>query len=352
LSLFPLISLAVLASPPQVWVEREAYIMGTTLRIAVAAPNRPQGIRAIEDAFEAVRRVDDLLSTWREDTEIARLNQAPVGHPVPLSPALYTRLSNAASWARLTGGAFDPAVGSLVDAWDLRGHGRIPSEPALARARDAAGMGHFVFNDSTHSISRSDSASWLDTGGFGKGVALDEARRALLRGDVTAASLNFGGQVLVIGGDSIGADWKVPVAHPARRAEPAAWLRLRDRSASTSSQSERFVAVGGRRLGHILDPRTGRPVAAWGSVTVVAEDPAVADAVATALLVLGPDAGVKWAESREDLGVLFLIERAGQVRPRWNRALEPYLVSDSKLHKEIECRGRYSALRGWLASAR
>jgi FAD:protein FMN transferase len=146
---------------------------------------------------------------------------------------------------------------------------------------------------------------------------------------VTAGSLNFGGQVLVIGPDPSGADWTVPVAHPARRSEPAAWLHLRDRSASTSSQSERFVAVGGKRLGHIVDPRTGQPVRAWGSVTVVAADPTAADAVSTALLVLGPEAGARWAESRVDMGVLFLIERDGRVAQQWNRALVPYLVMDS-----------------------
>jgi thiamine biosynthesis lipoprotein len=322
-------SLLLLAPPVQHWVEREAYVMGTTLTITVAAPSRREGIRAIEEAFEAVRRVDDLLSTWRDDSEIARLNQAPVGQPVLLSAVLYTLLRDAARWARLTDGTFDPAIGSLIDAWDLRGRGRIPSREILARARDASGIGHFVFADSAHTVSRTDSASWLDSGGFGKGVALGVARQALLRRQVSAASLNFGGQVLVIGRDRRGGDWTVPVAHPARRAKPAAWLHLRDRSASTSSQSERFVTVAGKRLGHILDPRTGQPVPAWGSVTVVAEDPAAADAVSTALLVLGPEAGGRWAESREDMGVLFLIEHDGRVVPRWNRALVPYLVMDS-----------------------
>jgi FAD:protein FMN transferase len=307
--------------------------MGTTLRIAVAAPSRGDGIRAIEEAFEAVRRLDGLLSTWRDDSEIARLNHASVGHPIRLSPLLYTLLRDAAGWTTLTDGAFDPAIGSLIDAWDLRGEGRIPSRGTLARARAAAGIGHFVFAESTHTVSRTDSASWLDTGGFGKGVALGEARLALLRCQVTAASLNFGGQVLVIGRDRSGGDWTVPVAHPARRTEPAAWLHLRDRSASTSSQSERFVTIGGKRLGHILDPRTGKPVPPWGSVTVVAEDPAAADAVSTALLVLGPEAGAKWAEGREDMGVLFLIERDGRVVPRWNRALVPYLAMDSTLSR-------------------
>ena len=302
--------------------------MGTTLRIAVGAQSRPEGIHAIEEAFAAVRGLDALLSTWRDDSELARVNRAPLGRPVLLSPVLYRLLRDVAGWVVLTHGAFDPTIGPLIDAWDLRGHGRAPTCPALARARRAVGMNHFVFSDSS-AITRTDSASWLDSGGFGKGVALGAARLALLRRQVTSARLNFGGQVLVIGRDRSGKDWAVPVAHPSHRLEPAAWLRLRDRSASTSSQSERFVTVQGRRIGHILDPRTGQPVPAWGSVTVVAEDPAVADAVSTALLVLGPEAGARWAESRPDLGVLFLLDDNGRVKPRWNHALEQYLVMDS-----------------------
>jgi thiamine biosynthesis lipoprotein len=302
--------------------------MGTTLSITVGAQSRPEGIQAIEEAFAAVRGIDALLSTWRDDSELARVNRAPVGRPVLLSPVLYRLLRDVAGWVGLTQGAFDPTIGPLIDAWDLRGQGRVPTSAALARARRGVGMDHFVFSDSS-AITRTDSASWLDSGGFGKGVALGAARAALLRRQVTSGRLNFGGQILVIGSDKSGKDWSVPVAHPSHRLEPAAWLRLRDRSASTSAQSERFVTVGGRRVGHILDPRTGQPVSAWGSVTVVAEDPAVADAVSTALLVLGPEAGARWAESRQDMGVLFLMEGKGQVEPRWNHALEQYLVMDS-----------------------
>ncbi|NIR42426.1 MAG: FAD:protein FMN transferase, partial [Gemmatimonadetes bacterium] len=89
-----------------------------------------------------------------------------------------------------------------------------------------------------------------------------------------------------------------------RRDLPAAKLRLADVSASTSGASERFVEVDGQRLGHVLDPRSGRPVAAWGSATAVAADPMVADLVSTAVFVLGPEAGLRWAESFDDIGVL------------------------------------------------
>src|SRR5688572_29597641 len=113
-------------SGPALTVERESYLMGTTLRIAVASEDRASGIAAIESAFGAVRRVDDLLSTWRDDSEIARLNRAPANAPVALSAELYALLREAVHWSRETGGAFDPAVGALVDAWDLREAGRIP----------------------------------------------------------------------------------------------------------------------------------------------------------------------------------------------------------------------------------
>ena len=307
--------------------------MGTTLRISAGATSRAASISAIHEAFGAVQQLDGVLSTWREDSEIARLNRARAGTDVPLSPLLYTLLQDAARWSCLTGGAFDPSVGALIDAWDLRGAGRIPNETRLNQARAAVGMRQFVFVDGPRTVRRGHSAAWLDTGGFGKGVALAHARDALLRNGVRSASLNFGGQVLVIGNGPSSDDWTVPVAHPDHREKPAAWLRFHDRSASTSSQSERFVTANGRRLGHVLDPRSGYPVEAWGSVTVIAEDPTVADAVSTALLVLGPEDGMTWAQGREDVAVLFLISRGGRLERRWNSALEQFLVVDSTLSK-------------------
>ncbi len=298
--------------------------MGTTLQVAVAAQRR-EGIVAIEEVFAAVRRLEGMLSTWRDDSEIARLNHAPAGRPVPLSAELVGLLGEAAAWSRATDGAFDPAIGPLVDAWDLRGVGRIPSTGERARALAASGLRRFELDSSGSRASRRDPGAWLDTGGFGKGAALRQAARLLALRGIHAARLNFGGQVLALGEEQPGAGWVVPVAHPSHRDEPAFRLRIRDRSVSTSSQSERAVVAGGRRLGHVLDPRSGEPVPAWGSVTVVAEDPVAADILSTALLVLGPDGARRWAAGRPDIAVLVLVEREGRVVARWNRALESYL---------------------------
>ena len=215
-----------------------------------------------------------------------------------------------------------------MDAWDLRGEGRRPSAAQLERARRSSGVARFELNAATGSAARRDSAAWLDTGGFGKGAALREAGRLLAARGIRAAMLNFGGQVLALGGDERGHPWRVPVAHPALRHRPAASLAVRGRSVSTTSQSERAVTVGGRRVGHVLDPRSGEPVPAWGSVTVVAEDPVTADILSTALLVMGADEALRWAERRSDVGVLVLEEQGGRVRPRWNDGLEQYLADN------------------------
>lgn len=301
--------------------------MGTVLRAEVTAPDRAAALGAIQAAFDSVSAVDRVLSTWRDDSDIARLNHAAPGDTVALSPALGRLLDEASRWSRRTDGAFDPAVGSLVDAWDLRGRGRLPVPEALAAARRTAGLGQFWFGRDDRSAFRRSAGAWLDTGGFGKGVALRAAVAALRSAGITAGAINFGGQVAVLGGGPDGSGWPVPVADPARRSVPAALLRVRDASVSTSGQSERFVVIGKHRFGHILDPRTGRPAPAWGSVTVVADDPAVADILSTALFVLGPDAGLTWAERQGDVAALFLIRGADGLELRATRALRALLVT-------------------------
>ncbi len=310
-----------------VWVERAVYVMGTELHARIAAPDRAQGAHAIEAAFNAVRAVDDLLSTWRSGTPLAQLNAGPPGTPVALPPALANLLADVDRWQQATDGAFDPAIGALVDAWDLRGRGRRPSASALAGALAASGLHRFTLDARHRTGRRPNAAWWIDSGGFGKGVALREAWAVLRRQGVQDAMLNFGGQVLALGEPDAGAaGWEVPVAHPARRGQAAARLILRDRSAATSAQSERFVDVEGERFGHILDPRHGMPVPAWGSVTVVAAEPLEADILSTALFVMGPDQGLRWLDAHPGVAALFLVLRDGETEARWSPAMEPYLV--------------------------
>lgn len=307
-------------------VERRQSLMGTLLRARVAADRRETAVAASEAVFSAVRAEEALLSTWEDGTALSRLNRAPVGRAVRVPGRLLALLEEAWTWSARLEGAFDPAVGALVEAWDLRGEGRRPAPGRLRRARAASGRSCFELRPAAGEAVRRCEGAWIDAGGFGKGSALRRARRALEGSGAAGALLDFGGQLLALGAPPGGDAWSVTVAHPERRGEPVLRLRVAGRSVATTGTSERGVAVDGRRMGHVLDPRTGRPAPAWGSVTVVARDPMEADLLSTALYVLGPTPGLARARGLEDVGVLFLeLSEDGRLRPSWNRAMEAYL---------------------------
>ncbi len=311
-------------APVSGWLEREAYLMGTTLRINARAGAGLEAALAVEAAFAEVRRLERLLSSWRPDSEIGRLNNAPSGEVLHLDAELLALLSVARRQTAETGGAFDPAIGALIEAWGLRGEGRAPSAIELADARGSAGWEHFSLNAEAGTAARLDESAWIDTGAFGKGAALVEAERELRKAGIGDALLDFGGQLTAMGGAPGERAWAVSVAHPARRDEPFTELRLRDRSAATTAQSERWVEVAGRRIGHVLDPRTGQPVPPWGSVTVVSEDALAADVLSTALFVMGPEEGVRWARERDQFGALFLIGDESKIEVRQIAAMEEF----------------------------
>ena len=321
-------------SDRSVWVEREAHLMGTRLRLRVEARSRSAGLRASESALESMRRIESLLSTWRPDSELSRINRSPVGVSAPLSPRLGDVLHEVLTWSRETNGAFELASGALVDVWALRSDGRAPSDEEVKDALAATGSPPFTLSADGTAATRHHRSAWVDAGGFGKGLALRTARGVLREVGIENAILDFGGQIVTLGRDrrklrqAAGKDsergWRISVACPDDRFRAATTLRVGAGSISTSGGSQRFVVQDGEVLSHVVDPRTGRPVPPWGSVTVVADDPLVADVVSTALFVMGPVEGMEWARDRSDVGVLFLPNDGAPAR--WNAALEPLLL--------------------------
>jgi thiamine biosynthesis lipoprotein len=293
--------------------ERRLTLMGTELTVAVTAGTRPAALAASERAVRALEAAEARLSTWRDDSELARLHAAPAGRPVELSPALAAELAAARGCWRATGGAFDPTVGALVAAWGIRDGGRVPGRAALRRARAATGMDALELAGAVAVRRRSGLA--LDSGGVGKGAGLDRALAALAGdpgdpGDPDGRApvggwLDLGGQVAVTGA---GGPWRLTVADPARRDRPAVALTVDRGSVATTGTSER-----GR---HVLDPRRGRPVERDGSVTVWAGEALTADCLSTALFVMGADRALAWAAARPGVEALWLEHRGGRLVAR------------------------------------
>lgn len=300
-------------------VERRLALMGTGLELWVEAADRATALAASEGAVRALEAAEARLSTWRTDSELAALNRAPAGRFHPLSPALRADLAAALDWCAATGGAFDPLCGSLVRAWDLRGGGRQPSAGELEQARALADPALLVL--SADGACRRQAGATVEEGGFGKGRGLDEALAALRAAGAARATLDLGGQQSFLGPGP----FRVEVADPRERARPAVILELDGGSFATSGNSERGLVIGGRRLGHLLDPRTGTPAPDFGSLGVWAPDATAADCLSTGLYVLGPDAALAWAEEHPGIEVLILETLPAGLRVRASSGLRDRL---------------------------
>ncbi|MEK7329528.1 MAG: FAD:protein FMN transferase [Candidatus Eisenbacteria bacterium] len=292
-------------------VERVRYLMGTLCTASASADDTVQAGAALAAALDEIARLERVMSSWREDSELSLFNRAAGGGPVACSPDLAAVLDSALVLARLTDGAFDPTVEPLVSAWDLRGDGRLPGPAALAAARDLVGWPGLALDPNARTAHLARAGMGVDLGGIGKGFALDRAAATLARRGVTRALINLGGELLVLGGGE-----SVTVAHPAHRLSPVVEIPVADAAVSTSGQSERGFTAGGVRYGHILDPRTGRPAPTAASVTVVCRSATRADALSTALLVMGRERAAAFARAHADAGVLWL-EPAGRGVRAW-----------------------------------
>jgi thiamine biosynthesis lipoprotein len=315
--------LSVLASTSGA-VDRRLTIMGTSLDIHVEAADREHALLASERAVESLEAAEARLSTWRDDTELARLNAAPAGQPVALSPALARDLAAARRCWEETYGAFDPSVGRLVQAWGLRQGGPPGGHPdpaELAEARATVGFDGLRLQADT--ATRERAGLVLEEGGFGKGAGLAEAL-ATLSADpsVRRAVLDLGGQVAVLGR---GGRETVRIADPRRRDRPVVALTVDGGSVSTSGNSERGITVDGQRLGHILDPRTGKPAPDFGSLTVWTADPLRADCLSTGLYIRGPQDALAWAVRMPDVQVIVLKPEGDRLKAMATRGLKDRL---------------------------
>jgi thiamine biosynthesis lipoprotein len=305
-----LLLVGVMAGPtsPVQLADREVYLMGTRARLAVYASSRERGLATLERALAVLERTESELSTWRDSSDTSALNGQPVGTPWSANPGLCRMFADVWKWYRATGGAFDPGIGRLLAAWDVHGQGVVPNQPAAASARALSGLSLFSFDQRRCTVTRLQDAS-MDVGAFGKGEALDRVE-ATLSGEPWM--IDLGGQVSV-GGAAPPDEWRIAIAHPIHRDRAVLQLSLTTGSLSTSGGSERDLVVNGTRVSHIFDPRTGQPSLFTGSVIVWHRSGLAADALSTALFVMGPEDGRRWAEAN-GIAALYLIPDGADVR--------------------------------------
>lgn len=287
--------------------------MGTRWSVTLDAGDTLDLATLRQDLAAAVEQVDEQMSPWKPDSDLMRLNRAPVGEWVPLPQEILEVLDGALDVQRLSGGAFDPCAGALVDAWGFGAVRDAPDAQAIRAARQSAlsTTRDSLELDRPPGRARKHSPLTLDLCGIAKGYAVDRMVHVLQRHGVLHALAALDGELRAVGGQADGTPWAVALERPetGRRAVHGV-LELEDLAVATSGDYRRYLDVGGARLAHTMDVRRGAPVNnAIASVTVLARTCMLADAWATALLVAGLDEGLAMAQ-RMGMEVLFLVRRA------------------------------------------
>ncbi len=294
--------------------------MACEWEVQVAADRDDNSMEYIFSALDLVESLEDQMSVYRAESEVMRINELAAHGPVPVEPRLFNVFQMATRICRETGRALDITSGPLSAAWGFsRRQGRVPSEAEISAALALVDTNEIVLDKATETIFFRRHGLSVNLNSIGKGYALDRMAEMLADGNVDDYLLHGGKSSVLARGDQPGlpgCGWTIGVRHPLRPAERLAEFCLRDQCLSTSGSGTQFFLRRGRRYGHILDPRTGRPAEGMFSTTVIAPTAAEAEALSTAFYVMGPEKVGAYCATRPELAAILVCptEREGDVQ--------------------------------------
>lgn len=294
------------------------YVMGTVLEIKLVVDDAERGRRILAELFELAERLDGLLSVYDPDSEVSRLNRAAGAGRLAVDPEVVRVLSLSKHYWRLTGGSFDVTVGPLVELWTMAARrNAAPTPEELAAARAFVGSDRVLLHqDGTAELAQP--GVEVNLGGVAKGYALDRMLPVIEEHGVARALLNFGlSSVWALGRPADAPAWRLLAEGPGQ--SYLGFLNLEGRALSVSGSLGQWVEIGGRRYGHVFDPRTGRALSQRRQALVVAPDATLAEALSKALLVLGERDGLALVHEQPGCAALLVDADGGVWRtPDWD----------------------------------
>ncbi len=294
-------------------LEESLDAMGSTYTVALYGYEGEQMEAAVEAAFNEVRRLDQVLSNYRPESELSQVNRFASQRPVKVTPELFDLLSKCIEYSRESEGTFDITVGPLMKVWGFyKGTGRLPKKEEVARALEKVGYGKIVLDPSARTVRFTQPGVELDPGGIGKGYAVDRMVDVLKGNGITSALITAGGSSIYGLGapKNEGPGWEVKIRDPKNARKTVATVFLKNESMSTSGSYEKFFEAEGRIYSHIMDPRTGYPAPGMLSVSVVSPATLDSEAWTKPYFILGRD----WAAGHKpkDFRVFVCEDKAEQ----------------------------------------
>jgi len=303
----------------------------------VLAPDNQQLSALSEQVHSALLHVDQRMSTWRADSELSVFNRSPYKDWQKLSPDTIQVVENSMQVSRLTEGAFDASVGSLVDLWGFGANSNRtdaafsfskPSDHAVVHCLRNVSFDAIEIDSSRNAIRKAIPEMKLDLSGIAKGFAVDSVAESLNAHGINHYLVEVGGELRSSGQRSNNQDWRVAIEKPKTTSRDVLRvINLRNKAIATSGDYRNFHINAGQRYSHSIDPRDGRPVNhGLASVTVIAETAMLADAFSTALVIMGPDDAQTFAEQHQIAAHFVLKSPSGQLDEQFSPTFHGYLA--------------------------
>lgn len=273
--------------------DRTIKLMGSRFDISVTANTKEKGNEYIDLAIAEIKRIENIISSWNENSETSKINQNAGIIPIKVSEELFDLINRSIQISKITEGAFDISYASMDKIWKFDGSiTKVPSAEAIKKSVEKVGYDNIILDYNNQTVFLKVKGMKIGFGAIGKGYAADKAKKLLQNQGVKAGLINASGDLNCWGKQPDGVSWKVGITNPLNKNKIYSWFDIDNQAVVTSGNYEKFIQFNGKRYSHIINPKTGYPANGIVSATVFAQKAELADALATSIFVMGTSVGI------------------------------------------------------------
>lgn len=299
-------------------------LMGSRFDLSVVAPNETEANSYINLAIEEITRIEKLISEWDTKSQTSAINRNAGIKPVKVDKELFELIKRSIQISKLTQGAFDISFASIDKVWKYDGSmQKLPTEAAIQKSVEKIGYQNIELNEAQQTVFLKLAGMKIGFGAIGKGYAADKAKQVLIEKGVKAGIINASGDLNSWGTQPNGDLWKVGITNPLNKEKVFSWLPIDNSAVVTSGNYEKYVTLNGVRYTHIINPKTGYPVVGLNSVTIFSESAELADALATAVFVMGLESGMDFINQLNGIECI-IIDADNKIHTSTNIKLNEY----------------------------
>jgi thiamine biosynthesis lipoprotein len=299
-------------------------LMGSRFEITVVANNELEADKYIEKSIEEITRIELLISEWDSKSQTSEINRKAGIKPVKVDKELFDLIKRSIQISKLTQGAFDISFASMDKIWKFDGSMKLmPTDQEIKKSVEKIGYQNIILNEKDLTVFLQKTGMKIGFGAIGKGYAADKAKMLLIDLNVKAGIINASGDLNSWGKQPNGESWKVGITNPLNKEKVFSWMPIDNSAVVTSGNYEKYVEFNGIRYTHIINPRTGYPAVGLNSVTIFSKSAELADALATAVFVMGQETGLDFINQLDGVECI-IIDADNKIHTSKNIKLNTY----------------------------